>query len=153
FADTYNFVVRKVSGGIISTVAGNGVPGFAGDGGPAVSAKLNQVFGVAVGPDGSIYISDEGNHRVRKGEGSSVCGNGSVEPGEQCGDHNTTNLDGCSSTCRIEAQMVSQSASAGETVSLAGGAAPTASKPVGAGVTTPTAGTVSISETSTPPGL
>jgi trimeric autotransporter adhesin len=47
-ADTYNNRIRKVSAsGIITTVAGNGTPGFSGDGGPATSASLNDPVGVS----------------------------------------------------------------------------------------------------------
>ena len=47
-ADTYNQRIRKVANGVISTVAGNGTPGFSGDNGPATSAELNYPSGVAV---------------------------------------------------------------------------------------------------------
>jgi hypothetical protein len=47
-ADTGNNCVRKVSDGVITTVAGNGTPGLGGDGGPATSAELYQPEGVAV---------------------------------------------------------------------------------------------------------
>ncbi len=60
-------VIRKVDGnGVITTVAGNGTYGFSGDGGLAVNAQLNAPEGVAVHPDGTIYISDGGNNRIRK---------------------------------------------------------------------------------------
>src|SRR5438093_6502178 len=50
----------------ISSFAGTGVKGFSGDGGPAAEAQLNSPTGVARGPDGSLYICDTGNHRLRK---------------------------------------------------------------------------------------
>jgi len=51
---------------IITTVAGTVLYGFSGDGGPATQAELNGPYGVAIGPDGSIYIADSCNHRIRK---------------------------------------------------------------------------------------
>src|SRR6202042_2932078 len=64
-AETYNRV-REVSGGTISTIAGNGNQGFSGDGGPATSAMLNVPQGVAVDSAGSVYIADSNNNRVRE---------------------------------------------------------------------------------------
>jgi sugar lactone lactonase YvrE len=65
-SDVGNCSVRKVTPeGVISTVAGQGLPGFAGDGGPAVAARLEQANGVAVGPDGTLYLGDSFNDRVR----------------------------------------------------------------------------------------
>jgi RHS repeat-associated protein len=66
---------------VIATVAGNGVQwGFSGDGGPATEAQLWNPWDVAVGPDGSLYITDMGNHRIRRvapnGIISTVAGNG-----------------------------------------------------------------------------
>jgi RHS repeat-associated protein len=59
--------VRRVDpNGIITTVAGTGTAGFLGDGGPAVDARLHTPEGVAVGPDGALYIADAGNGRVRR---------------------------------------------------------------------------------------
>ena len=56
--------IRRVgSDGIISTVAGGGLA--VGDGGPATAAKIKRPIRVAVGPDGSIYITDWGSHRIR----------------------------------------------------------------------------------------
>jgi len=81
-ADNQNAVVRKVGPtGVITTVAGNGVPGYSGDGGLATGAELNDPRGVAVASNGDIYISDAGNERVRKvdhstGVISTVVGNG-----------------------------------------------------------------------------
>ena len=66
FADEGANVVRKVSGGNISTVAGTGTAGFSGDGGQATSATLNQPSDVAVDASGNILITDAGNGRLRK---------------------------------------------------------------------------------------
>ena len=58
-ADGGNQRVRKVTPtGIISTVAGNGTLGYAGDGGPAASAELNVPVGVAVDNTGNLFIAD-----------------------------------------------------------------------------------------------
>jgi hypothetical protein len=58
--------IRKVDlNGIISTVAGTGVSGFSGDGGPATSAKLYFPVGVALDSTGRLYIADGSNNRVR----------------------------------------------------------------------------------------
>jgi uncharacterized protein (TIGR03437 family) len=75
-ADTENHVIRKVTGTTITTVAGNnnnlgGGGSFGGDNGPATNAILNLPGGVAVDGSGNIYISDTGNHRVRKVTASS----------------------------------------------------------------------------------
>jgi sugar lactone lactonase YvrE len=77
--------VRKVSpDGIITTVAGIGPPGFAGDNGPAREAQLNSPFAVAVDSLGNLFISDWGNHRVRKvspdGIITTVAGGGTGKP-------------------------------------------------------------------------
>ena len=52
--------------GTIQTFAGTGVAGFAGDGGPAAAAQLNQPYGLAFDTSGNLYIADLGNGRVRK---------------------------------------------------------------------------------------
>jgi hypothetical protein len=80
-ADQSNNRVRKVTpAGVISTVAGNGAPGFSGDGGPATSAEMYSPSGVAVDGSGNLYITDAGNNRIRKvtvaGVISTVAGNG-----------------------------------------------------------------------------
>jgi sugar lactone lactonase YvrE len=64
--DAGNNRVRKINtSGIISTYAGNGSCGFGGDGGPATSASLCNIAGVAFDSAGNLYISDTGNLRVR----------------------------------------------------------------------------------------
>lgn len=66
-ADTDNHCIRKVTpDGVINTLAGLGTNGYSGDGGPATSAQLAWPQDVAVGTDGSLYIADTGNHRIRK---------------------------------------------------------------------------------------
>ncbi len=83
-ADTLNSRIRKVNlkTGIITTVAGNGAPGFSGDGGPATAASLNGAFGAVVDKVGNIFIPDPFNNRVRRVDGktgiiTTVAGSGS----------------------------------------------------------------------------
>ena len=71
-ADTNNNVIRKISNGIITTVAGNGTAGYSGDGGPATSAQLLNPIGVALDSSGSLYITDNYNDRVRKVSGGVI---------------------------------------------------------------------------------
>jgi sugar lactone lactonase YvrE len=67
FADTAYHVVRSVdTAGIISTLAGTGQAGYSPDGTAAVSARLGQPWGLAVAPDGRVYLSDSRNNRVRR---------------------------------------------------------------------------------------
>ena len=66
FSDTANNRIRKVSAGVITTVAGNGTKGFSGDNGPAISAEFNQPCGIAIDSTGILYVADGGNSRVRK---------------------------------------------------------------------------------------
>jgi uncharacterized protein (TIGR03437 family) len=87
-ADAHNMRVRMVTpNGIISTVAGTGVQGFSGDGGPATSATLNVPASVMFS-NGNLYIADSSNQRIRKvssnGTITTVAGNGG--PGGFSGD-------------------------------------------------------------------
>ncbi len=65
-SDTDNHRVRKVSGGVITTIAGTGVAGFSGDGKAAVDAQLNLPYGLALDSAGNVYVADFGNQRVRR---------------------------------------------------------------------------------------
>lgn len=65
-ADVDNQRIRKVNAtGYISSVAGNGVGGYAGDFGPATDAQLYEPIGIAVDALGTLYIADAWNHRIR----------------------------------------------------------------------------------------
>jgi uncharacterized protein (TIGR03437 family) len=80
-AEGYNNKIRKVSGGIIGTVAGTGTAGFTGDTKAATLATLQQPTDIAVDSAGNLYIADYGNNRIRKvtvatGVISTVAGNG-----------------------------------------------------------------------------
>jgi uncharacterized protein (TIGR03437 family) len=78
-ADFTNNRVRKVSGGTISTVAGNGLSGYSGDGGAATAAQLNGPADVAVDSNGNLYIADLNNNAIREvtgGKITTVAGNG-----------------------------------------------------------------------------
>lgn len=66
--DTENHAIRRIDAadGRITTIAGDGQPGAEGDGGPPTRARLDRPHGVAVAPDGRIWIGDTGNHRLRR---------------------------------------------------------------------------------------
>jgi sugar lactone lactonase YvrE len=92
FADGGNTRIRKVTpAGIISTVAGNGIGGFSGDGGPATAAQLSGPRGVAVDAAGNLFFAKIYTNRIRKvtpaGIISTVAGSGSpYAPGGFSGD-------------------------------------------------------------------
>lgn len=66
-ADTGNHRIRKISAdGIITTIAGTGKKGFSGDGGPATKADIYNPVAIAIDDEGSLYIADFSNHRIRK---------------------------------------------------------------------------------------
>lgn len=70
-----------MSNGLITTIAGNGVPGYAGDGGPATKARLVLPTGLAVDSSSSLYVADYGTHSVRKVSGgmiATIAGNGTA---------------------------------------------------------------------------
>ena len=97
-ADTGNHRIRRVDArsGTITTVAGDGTKGFAGDGGPATQARLNEPYGVALDAQGNLYFADRLNRRVRRVDGGSglittIAGDGSKTfsgdggPGQRAG--------------------------------------------------------------------
>jgi sugar lactone lactonase YvrE len=65
--DALNNCIRKINtAGIITTIAGTGMPGYSGDGYAATAAKLDQPFGIALDDSGNIYFAEWGNNCVRK---------------------------------------------------------------------------------------
>ncbi|MGO8794943.1 MAG: hypothetical protein ACLQLC_08980 [Candidatus Sulfotelmatobacter sp.] len=89
-ADTDNCLIREVSGGNISTVAGNplGLPlpcGYSGDGGSATTAQLDEPFGVFVDKSGNIFIADSYNNLIRvvnPGTAAVIIAGVTIEPGD-----------------------------------------------------------------------
>lgn len=85
-ADMMNHAIRKIDlkTGAVTTVAGTGRAGYAGDGGPAVEAQLKQPHSIQFGPDGDLYIGDIGNHVIRRvdksGRISTFAGTGKAGP-------------------------------------------------------------------------
>jgi DNA-binding beta-propeller fold protein YncE len=78
--DLRNEVLERLPNGIFEPVVGNGTVGFSGDGGPATNAQLNYPAGLTFGPDGTLYIADQNNGRIRavstNGVISTIAGNG-----------------------------------------------------------------------------
>jgi hypothetical protein len=71
-ADSHNHCIRRVSAGIITTIAGTGKAGFSGDGGAATAAQLWLPIAVAVDLRGDIYIADTNNQRIREIQGGII---------------------------------------------------------------------------------
>lgn len=97
FVEQSTSKIRKISNGIITTVAGNGTSGFSGDGGPAVAAQLNDPTGIAIDSAGNLYISDFVNTRIRKvsnGTITTIAGNGSFGYSGEGGPAGSASLDG-----------------------------------------------------------
>ncbi len=89
-ADTNNQRIRAVANGVITTVVGDGEELFAGDGGPATAASLDQPTGLAVDSAGNLYIADRHNQRIRVvntiGTITTLAGSGSGLAGSFSGD-------------------------------------------------------------------
>ena len=97
--DSTNQRVRMVSAqGTITTIAGNGVAGFSGDGGQATSAELNYPRGAAVDAAGNLYVADRFNNRIRKitpdGRISTIAGTGTVGYSGDGGQASSAQLSG-----------------------------------------------------------
>lgn len=90
-ADRANHLIRKISGGIVSTVAGSGQKGLKN--GSALSARFNEPTDVAVDAKGNLYVSDFGNHCIRKistdGTVSTLAGSGIAGSRDEKGDSAT----------------------------------------------------------------
>ena len=98
-ADTWSNHIRRlaVATGIVTSVAGNGVYGYGGDGGAGMSASLSSPTGVAVHASGTVFIADKGNHRIRRldattGIITTVAGDGSFGYGGDDGPGTSANL-------------------------------------------------------------
>jgi sugar lactone lactonase YvrE len=106
--DRVNCVIRRVDAatGIITTVAGTGVRGYSGDGGPATDAQLSRAQGITVDGSGNLYIADSNNRAVRKvdavtgnittiagGKGFGFSGDGGPATDAQMGDPQKISMD------------------------------------------------------------
>ena len=85
-SDSSNNRIRRVDGktGLITTVGGNGTPGFSGDGGPATLAEVSVPAGITIDGAGNLYFADTGNHAIRRidaisGFITTVAGTGNVQ--------------------------------------------------------------------------
>jgi sugar lactone lactonase YvrE len=90
-ADSGTDTIRKISGGIISTIAGNGTRGYSGDGGPSLAAQFITPGALAIDSASNLYVADIGNNRIRRiandGTISTVAGTGIVGYSGPTGDN------------------------------------------------------------------
>ncbi len=82
-ADTFNNRIRRVDAtGLITTIAGTGEAGYYGDEGPAISARVDRPYGIALDGSGNVFVADTFNHRIRRidaaGLITTVAGTGEV---------------------------------------------------------------------------
>jgi DNA-binding beta-propeller fold protein YncE len=72
FSDTFNHCIRRIDArsGVITTIAGTGERGFAGDDGPAIRAQMNEPYGIVIDRSGNVYVADRKNGRVRRIDGA-----------------------------------------------------------------------------------
>lgn len=99
-SDTHNQCVRRVDhvSGLITTIAGTGQPGFAGDSGAATSATLRLPRGLAIDGSGNLFLVDSANHRLRRidavtGLIASVAGDGTQAYAGDAGPAVSASLD------------------------------------------------------------
>ncbi|MGW1601447.1 NHL domain-containing protein [Streptomyces eurythermus] len=105
-ADHANHRIRRVDGdGTLTTIAGDGLRGFAGDGADAVRARLGFPSALTAAPDGAVYVADEMNHRVRRIDSSgviaTVVGDGSRGDGQDDGDGGPAGRARLDSPCAV----------------------------------------------------
>ncbi|MFH0517254.1 serine/threonine protein kinase [Streptomyces sp. M41] len=110
-ADHANHRIRRIDGtGTLTTIAGDGLRGFAGDGGQAVRARLGFPSALAVAPDGTVFVADEMNHRIRRidpsGVIATVAGDGSRGDGEGDGDGGPACRARLNSPCAVAVDAV-----------------------------------------------
>jgi hypothetical protein len=81
---TLDVIFRRSDAGVFTVFAGDGTPGYAGDGGPAIATEINYPAGMIVEPDGTLLFADEMNNRIRavspSGIITTVAGNGGAGP-------------------------------------------------------------------------
>jgi sugar lactone lactonase YvrE len=140
FAEAGNHVVRRLgTDGTLTVVAGNGTPGYSGDGGSAIGAQLNSPSAVAVDASGNLYISDSGNNVIRKvgadhtigtiaGTGTGVCPGSGAATATQLLDPAGLAIDSKGNLYIVDSGhgCVLEITPAGQVSTIAGGSAPNA---------------------------